>query len=242
MLSLLKRAAARWLPARIYENLRRLWRYGRSVRNSRRRRAEEKRKRTYRRLEIGPGEKRIDGFETLCILPGPHVDHVADATKTLPFADESFDLIYASHVLEHVSWYQLDAVLAEWVRILKTDGWFEVWVPDGVKICKAFVDAEMNGDCYIEKDGWYRFNREKDPCKWASGRIFSYGDGTGRPDSPNWHRAVFSLRYLKQLLETAGLDDVQEMDHSQVRGHDHGWINLGMKGRKKESNIKGKKR
>ena len=155
-----------------------------------------------------------------------------DATKALPFADETFDLIYASHVLEHVAWYQLESVLAEWVRILKVGGSIEVWLPDGLKICKAFVDAESHGDNYVDQDGWYRFNPDKDPCLWASGRIFSYGDGTGCPKSPNWHRAVFSPRYLKVLLEKAGLHDVQELQHSEVRGYDHGWINLGMKGRK----------
>ena len=28
----------------------------------------------------------------------------------------------------------------------------------------------------------------------------------------------------------AGLTEVREMDRSQVRGYDHGWINLGMRG------------
>jgi SAM-dependent methyltransferase len=190
------------------------------------------RKKPLRFLEIGPGPTRIAGFETLNIQPGRDIDYVLDASKRLFFPSGSFDLIYANHVLEHIPWYQLEAVLAEWVRILKPDGWIEIWVPDGLKICKAFIDAEIQGDNDIDQDGWYCFNPERDPCKWASGRIFSYGDGTGRAGSPNWHRAVFSPRYLKQLLEGAGLRDVQLMDRSNIRSYDHGWINLGMKGRK----------
>ena len=185
-----------------------------------------------RKLEIGPGRDRLDGFETLDVVPGPQVDYVVDASQPLPFSDETFDLIYASHILEHVPWYQTDTVLTEWVRVLKINGRLEVWVPDGLKICKALADYELRGENHIHCDGWYRYNPEKDPCKWASGRIFTYGDGTGNPNSPNWHRSLFTPRYLKLVLEKAGLHEVELMDRSEVRGADHGWINLGMSGKK----------
>lgn len=185
-----------------------------------------------RRLEIGGSENPLPDFETLDIAPNPHVDYVLDATRPLPFPEGSFELVYASHILEHVPWFQTEDVLREWVRILHPGGQLEVWVPDGVKICKAFVDFECEGDNHIDRDGWYRYNPEKDVCKWASGRIFTYGDGNGDPHSPNWHRALFSARYLKLLFERAGLVDVVQMDGSEVRGYDHGWINLGIKGRK----------
>jgi hypothetical protein len=84
-----------------------------------------------------------------------------------------------------------------------------------------------------ELDGWYRYNAERDPCKWASGRIFTYGDGSGSPRSANWHRALFTPRYLRSLFERAGLSDVREMDSSEVRGEDHGWISLGVRGVKR---------
>jgi len=55
-------------------------------------------------------------------------------------------------------------------------------------------------------------------------------DGSGNINDPNWHRALFSPRYLQTTLQQAGLIDVVPMDRSEVRGYDHGWINLGMKG------------
>ena len=185
-----------------------------------------------RRLEIGPGPKRIKGFETLSCMYWPHVDYVCDATHRLPFSDNTFSLLYASHVLEHVAWYQTVDVLREWVRVLRPGGSLEIWVPDGLKVCRAFVEAEEGGCDPFQNDPWTRFNEEREPCKWASGRIFTYGDGTGRTDDPNWHRALFSPRYLRKVMEQAGLVDVAEMDRTQVRGHDHGWLNLGMRGMK----------
>lgn len=188
--------------------------------------------RDHRLLELGPGPTRIDGFETLNVVPGPNVDYIADATRRLPFPDNTFELIYASHILEHVPWYQTEATLLEWVRVIESGGALEVWVPNGLKIAEVFVNAETLGVDETHLDGWYRFNAERDPCRWAAGRLFTYGDGTGRINHPNWHRALFSPRYLREQLEGAGLVDIVEMERSQVRGDDHGWINLGMKGYK----------
>jgi SAM-dependent methyltransferase len=183
-----------------------------------------------RKLEIGPGPTRIAGFETINVIFGLNVDYVWDATTRMPFSSDTFALIYASHILEHVPWYQTAGVLKEWVRILRPGGSLEIWVPDGLKICRAFVEAETSGLDPFENDPWTRFNDERDPCKWASGRVFTYGDGSGNINDPNWHRALFSPRYLQTTLQQAGLIDVAPMDRNEVRGYDHGWINLGMKG------------
>ena len=188
--------------------------------------------REHRKLEIGPGPERIDGFETVNIVADSHVDYVCDAAKKLPFKTGTFDLIYSSHILEQISWYQTERTLKEWVRILKPNGKLQIWVPNGLKIAAAFVDAETkDGESWLEDD-WFRFNDAKDPCVWASGRTFTYGDGTGDPTSPNWHRALFSPRYLSLLMRTAGLTDLRTMTPDDVLGHDHGWINLGIEGTK----------
>jgi SAM-dependent methyltransferase len=192
------------------------------------------REREQRRLEIGCGEFRIEGFETLNIVPGREVDYIADASHTLPFKEGVFDLVYASHVLEHIPWYMVEDALREWVRILKPEGRLEVWVPDGLKICRTLVEAEEHNVDHTHLDGWYKFNPKRDPCVWAAGRLFTYGDGKGRTDDPNWHRAIFTRRYLQQLFESIGLCDIRELTHEEIRGCDHGWINLGMAGSKNQ--------
>jgi SAM-dependent methyltransferase len=185
-----------------------------------------------RSLEIGPGQDRVPGFETLSVEGGAQVDYVWDASKGLPFETGTFETVYASHVLEHIPWYLTERTLLDWVRVLKRSGRLELWVPDGLKICAALLDAECGRENRIDLDGWYKFNPTKDPCVWAAGRLFTYGDGHGNPSHPNWHRALFTPRYLRLLLERTALTEITEMDPAQVRGHDHGWINLGMTGRK----------
>lgn len=183
-----------------------------------------------RKLEIGPGRTRIPGFETLNIVGGANVDFVCNAQKRLPFRTGTFQVVYASHILEHIPWYHTDKVLSEWVRILAPGGRLEIWVPNGLAIAEAFVAAEQRGSPDFHQDGWYHLNPQQDPCMWAAGRMFSYGDGSGRTGHPNWHVALFSPRHLEQALLKAGCSRVQPLQRSQVRGHDHGWINLGMAG------------
>lgn len=186
----------------------------------------------HRKLEIGPGPNRIKGFETVNILWGRNIDYVADASKALPFPNDCFSLIYASHILEHVPWYKVHSTIREWNRILKPGGIIEIWVPNGFLIAKTWIDAEDGKENLNYLDGWYKFNPEKDPGIWANGRIFSYGDGTGLKNHPNWHLSLFSERLLIKALADNGFRELTVMDRSEVRGHDHGWINLGVRGTK----------
>jgi predicted SAM-dependent methyltransferase len=187
---------------------------------------------TNRKLEIGPGLEKISDFETVNITNNKQTDYICDASKRLPFPDNTFSLIYASHIFEHTPWYLNSSVLKEWTRVLKKKGRIEIWVPDGYKICKAFVKCEDKKTNQYIKDNWFKFNDEKDPCIWVNSRIFTYGDGTGKLNHPNWHYSLFSYRYIEKLLKECGLKNIIKLTKKDIRGYDHGWINLGISGEK----------
>lgn len=186
-----------------------------------------------RLLEIGPGLSRIEGFETLNIIDGDAVDYIANISQQLPFDSNSFDLIYASHVIEHVPWFLQQKLFSELYRVIKPGGALEIWVPDFGKVLEVANDYMKTGQNKTDKDGWYRFNEEKDVLTWVNGRIFTYGDGTDNPMSFNWHRCVYTHDFLTKLFNQAGFVDIRTMDNSEVRGVDHGWINLGIRAQKK---------
>lgn len=69
-----------------------------------------------RRLDIGSGTKRREGFVGLDRFPMPGVSVVADLDRgALPFTSDSFDLVLAFHSLEHVR--DLLAVMREIWRV-----------------------------------------------------------------------------------------------------------------------------
>jgi predicted SAM-dependent methyltransferase len=66
---------------------------------------------------------RVDGWEVLNAVAGPHVDHLGNAEDLARFADASFDVLYASHVVEHLDYRdRLAATLREWNRVLAPGG------------------------------------------------------------------------------------------------------------------------
>ena len=169
-------------------------------------------------LEIGPGKNRVDGFETLDVIDRPGTTYVADwGNEPLPIPSETYDLVFASHVLEHVCWTRTQNALLEAKRILKQNGMLEVWVPNFAYIVECY-HREICGD------GWRRENPEADPMKWVNGRIFTYG-----PGEENRHRACFDERYLCRCLQKAGFRNVQRIA-KRTLGIGHGPIDLGMRG------------
>lgn len=221
------RSERKHLPDSILRSLRKLGVIGRAERWATHRNLRRNEGDQARRLEIGPGKGRLPDFETLNITGGRDVDYILDATGPLPFADDTFVEVFSSHVLEHLPWYSTERILQEWVRILKPGGRLQIWVPDALKICSTILEAE-EGLIDTPPDGWRQLNPDDDPYLWAAGRLF-YG---ANPRYPSWHRALFTPRFLQRLLRRVGLIEVRRLAAEEVRGNDHGWINLGVGGTK----------
>lgn len=95
-----------------------------------------------KRLHVG-GKVRKEGWTNLNALPSPEVDHVGDVRDLSAFETASYDMVYASHVLEHLGYMKdLPAVLKELARILKPGGRLLVSVPDLETIMKLFLHKE----------------------------------------------------------------------------------------------------
>jgi len=192
-------------------------------------------------LEIGPGNKPIEGFETFNLgeklqTDGSTSTYIGDARDLSMFLDNTFDIVYASHIIEHIQWYQIENTIKEWARIIKPNGSLEIWTVDSYKIAKALVTYEETGIWNgpdIKKE-WktqpVASYINGDPYKWVSGRIMSY-PRSGDYDA-NLHRAVLTPKYIEKCFKEAGLINITRMSQKEVRGTNHGWINIGIKGNK----------
>ncbi len=72
-----------------------------------------------------------------------------DLRLGIPFADESFDVVYHSHVLEHMSKSWGEFFIAECFRVLRPGGLLRVVVPDLENIARTYLnclDAARRGE------------------------------------------------------------------------------------------------
>lgn len=92
-----------------------------------------------RALHIGPGKKVLSGATTIDVLDLPGVDIVHNLdVLPWPFADNTFDLIFAHSVFEHLD--DQIAIMKEMKRILKPKGRIVIAVPY-FRCPDAFTDS-----------------------------------------------------------------------------------------------------
>ncbi|MGC4099086.1 MAG: methyltransferase domain-containing protein [Nitrospira sp.] len=73
------------------------------------------------------------------VMPvSPDVAHI-DLRRSLPFEDESVDVCYASHVLEHLTRNDARALLAECFRVTKHEGIIRLVVPDLASVAREYI-------------------------------------------------------------------------------------------------------
>lgn len=137
------------------------------------------------KLHLGCGNKILDGFLN-CDLYNPLADIVCDI-RNLPFDDESVDLVYACHVLEHIRRHDVFRTFTEWARVLKFDGKLYVAVPDFEAVVEHYIEHREIKDIQGLLNG-------------------------GQTYEGNEHYVSFDFSYIKELLLQAGFCDVNRYD------------------------------
>jgi predicted SAM-dependent methyltransferase len=148
-----------------------------------------------RLVHLGCGAIDGPGFINVDVRHAPHIHHV-HVVERLPMFTEGFaDLVYACHVLEHVSFRQQQEVLGEWRRVLKPSGVLRLSVPDFDLLLRIYHACADDVDAVM-------------PML------------LGHQDYPsNYHFTVFNRRSLEVALARAGFREVRAWDPGRVEHH-----------------------
>ena len=132
--------------------------------------------------------------------------------KRWKFEDGSVDIVYASHLLEHLTLKSADLFLREGFRCLKPGGVIRIVVPDLYKICKRYIQE-------------YESGQKADPTEfimWAINmhREGQYGNIGGVKKMifewqgyPHQHKYMYDEKSLSKKFAEIGFRDILSLEY-----------------------------
>lgn len=156
----------------------------------------------------GKGHPRLAGWTIVDLRDGADLVHDI-ATDPLPFEDNSVDVIFTSHTLEHILPQRLGFVLDEFCRVLKPaaqGGLLRILVPD---IAKAVAAYQSNDASFFEASELTPFDRQAP----LGGRLMSWFYSTSAYG--NGHVHCFDEAYLAYWLRAHGFSRVERTPFGQ---------------------------
>lgn len=90
-------------------------------------------------LNVGCGLHFHPDWVNVDVVPASSEVIAADVRKGLPFADEAFDAVYCSHVLEHLLQQDAARLLRHMRRVLRPGGVIRVVVPDLEALAREYL-------------------------------------------------------------------------------------------------------
>tara|TARA_Y100000022_G_scaffold28361_1_gene21895 strand:- start:2106 stop:2975 length:870 start_codon:yes stop_codon:yes gene_type:complete len=100
-----------------------------------------------KKINIGSGSSWYsEGWETLDNGPGDYSQEWQNKGKCWDtnLKSNSYDVVFTSHMLEHIPHFRLEKTISEFNRILKEDGILRIVVPDLKKMVNAYVKKDVN--------------------------------------------------------------------------------------------------
>lgn len=147
------------------------------------------------KLHLGCGTKHIDGWINVDARPLEGVDCVDDIQTLSAFESGSVEVIYASHVLEHVGRLDYMKVLERWFELLQDGGVLRIAVPDIEQVVRHYNE---NQDLLVL-------------------RGFLWG---GQTYPQNYHYCGWDFKTIETDLKKVGFKNVSRYDWRETE-HSH---------------------
>ena len=132
---------------------------------------------------------------------------IHDLTKKFPWKDNSVDVIYTSHTLEHFDREEGLFVLNESKRVLKKGGIIRILVPDLKEIVASYINKEYPADRFLE--GLLVLNKKTNSkFKNFLNYFFQFP-----------HKCMYDNETLLSILKNLGFNaQIKKMHESEIDG------------------------
>tara|TARA_B100000780_G_C21126621_1_gene457382 strand:- start:8671 stop:9291 length:621 start_codon:yes stop_codon:yes gene_type:complete len=159
------------------------------------------------RVHIGCGPINLEGWINIDARDAAHVHINTDVIDLIDFADNSVGEIYLCHVLEHFNFEEVKLVLDVFYKKLQPGGILRLSVPDFNLLSESYF-------------------KNKVPLK-----SLKYALMGGQDYEYNFHKSIYDLETMSEVLAEAGFRDSQEYDTVEDFGIDLGDWSTGEVGK-----------
>lgn len=145
-----------------------------------------------KKLNIGCGGKRIEGYIGVDLFKADTVDEIFEMDE-IPYKDNTISAIYSEHALEHVPFERAEKTLREWCRVLRPGGELQLYMPDFENCCRSYLNAPLENPVFMKTRAWYKFT--------------VYGiqrSQAGESDEAQIHKCGFSKEEIRIVVERNG--------------------------------------
>jgi len=136
------------------------------------------------KLHLGCGNMLLKDWVN-CDLYNPNAEVKCDA-KEIPYEDETVDVIYNCHLIEHFDFFEAFVVLKEWYRVLKKGGVLVTETPDMFASCKKFIEASEEDRINVLYSHFFA-------KPWIDGEV---------------HKFLYTEQQLRWTLEKSGFSNI----------------------------------
>ncbi|WP_290457492.1 class I SAM-dependent methyltransferase [Helicobacter japonicus] len=144
---------------------------------------------TFKMLNFACGSRIHPDWVNIDFSPIDNRVKKVNLLSTLPFKNDSFDVAYSSHFLEHLHPNKAVQILKEIKRILKPNGIVRIVVPDLQNMVQVYLDTLKKIESYMQ-------NNMLDSSKK------SMGGGIMKLMLPSLHNMIgLCLKYSTKWLE-----------------------------------------
>jgi len=146
-----------------------------------------------KKLNLGCGEKKIQGYVDVDVVNTPYTDEVF-SIDNIPYQENTISAIYCEHVIEHLPHKLSEKAIQEMARVLQAGGELQLFLPDLELCCREYLQASNQTQInYTPDKQWYKYT------------IFGYQqDANGVDAQHQYHQTGYSKTEITELLEKNG--------------------------------------
>lgn len=132
------------------------------------------------------------------IDPDARPDVVADITDLSPFSDGFADALWTSHCIEHLFQHEVGQALAEFLRVLKPDGFAVILVPDIQTIARYVAEDRLTEVLYDSPAG---------PIT-AHDVLYGHGQSVAEGNLHMAHKTAFTPTSIIACMKNSGFAEM----------------------------------